>query len=311
MISKVRYSIVACVLFIWVTSPLCATDWCWWSNDASLKKEAAVLKQEIENLKNQMLLLRNEYQKGFEDQKNQINDSVKLDKVLVKYGNNPDGMSALHYAIKAGDVYAVNLLLENGADANSVEMSFRPQISITALSRAAKCNQLEITAILLDFGADVNFSPYEDSFYPITYAAEFASGDLVTLLIENGAKLDRIKPVKEGQDGKPESWRRPETPLHIACIAGNFEAVIALVYAGIDIDGFVPNPVSYGYSGCNETPLGFAAKNLKYSDNPKNLDLIKFLVAHDATRRCKEYCTVEFNKIPCEVISGYLKSVNK
>jgi ankyrin repeat protein len=44
------------------------------------------------------------------------NDQAKLLDIMIKYGNNPDGIPALLYAAKKGDQEAVKLLLAHGAD---------------------------------------------------------------------------------------------------------------------------------------------------------------------------------------------------
>lgn len=205
-------------------------------------------------------------------------------------------MSALHYAIKQGDANAVSLLIANGADVNSKDGQF------IALTRAAMFNQFEIAQILLSLGADVNLivgggGGDSTRTCALNYAAEFGSADLITLLIANGALLDRIYPG----DQTPY----PITPLHTAAKAGNYDAVVALVNCGAKINGNVPNNVA------SDTPLAWAVENLKYSNNPQNLELVKFLVSHGATRYNRKYHDQQYNSNICPVISGYLQSVGK
>lgn len=214
------------------------------------------------------------------------NDLVCL---LVQYGNNPEGLSAMHYAVKSGDVNAVSLLLSCGADPNAKYKEH------TALTRAARYNQFEVAKILLESGADVNFFASEgdqQKGYALNYAAEFGSGDLVNLLIEHGALLDEIYP------------KIKITPLHTAAKTGNYEAVVALVNNGEDkvnasLSQYLTNNSHYG------TPLDWAASNLTYQDNPQNLELIKFLVEHGANRKNRS------GDLRCPVIQGYLQSVGK
>lgn len=85
------------------------------------KTELAALKNQIAELKNQKCAVENELTRKFESQHRGLAESIELEQILVKYGNNPDGMSTLHYAIKQGDVNAVNLLIANGADTNSLK----------------------------------------------------------------------------------------------------------------------------------------------------------------------------------------------
>lgn len=253
------------------------------------KADIVQLKKDLEALKTQKSSPSN-YCAGKTDAlRRDIADCKELEQVLVKFGNNPEGMSSLHYAIKVGDANAVSLLLANGADPNSLDMSR----SYTALIRAAICNQYEIAEILINLGADVNYvHPDQGNYYPIHYAAEFSSGALIKLLIANGAMLDRVRRVPSEQSYR---LRTELTPLNTAAKAGNYEAVIALVNAGAKIDG----------NQDSETPLESAAQKLHYKDNPQNLDLIKFLVEKGATRKNRHA------NVPCEVIGGYLKSVSR
>ncbi len=97
--------------------------------------------------------------------------------------------------------------------------------------------------------------------------------------------------------------------MHIAAELGNFDAVVALVNNGAEIN----------LCGCLQvyaawrrgTPLDYAAYNLKFSDNPKNLDLVKFLVENGGRREYPNYIGDSGCVPPCTVINGYLKSVCK
>lgn len=255
------------------------------------KAGLVALRMELETIKNQKDTS-SEIVGKIEEQQRALASSKELERILIKYGNNPDGMSTLHYAIKMGDVNAVNLMLANGADVNSKDGSF------TTLTRAAICNQFEITQFLLSMGADVNLIASENMFYALNYAAEFGSAELVTLLVENGAKLDLTWP-KDGYYAK--------TPLHTAAKVGNYETVVALINAGAKVDGNIPHNI-----GGHQTPLDVAAENLEYTVNPQNLELVKFLVEHGATRRYLNYLeNPRTNNVKCPVISGYLQGVRK
>ncbi len=251
---------------------------------SALRTDLATLRKEVQTIKNPKSTS-SECLARIEEQQRGLADSKELEHVLIKYGNNPDPdcMSALHYAIKMGDINTVNLLIANGADVNSVSMASRPyNAPFTALTRAASCNQFEIAKLLLDLGADVNLVPYDDCKYPLYYAAEKGSSDLIMLLLENGARLDKTRPCENSQNCTP--------PLHIAAKAGNYEAVVAMVKAGAKLD----------YA------LDEAANKLTYKDNPQNLELIKFLVQNGATRGNPSY-----QYLPCPVISGYLQSIGR
>jgi len=282
---------------------------------ASNNSDIASLKQEIEAIRQLAHTLPIELLGKIEEQKKGLKDSKELEYILIKYGNNPDGMAALHYAIKMGDVNAVNLLISNGADVNSIThiLKFTDGYDeyVTAISIAAICDQFEIAKILLENNADMNFVTRDQGYYPIKYAAEFSSGDLVTLLVANGAKTDRIQHLVEESNGYPRGAGNAKSPLHIAAEKGNYEAVVALVAAGAQINGKflwnknIQNPDM-------ETPLDLASKFLKYAENEQNLELVKFLVANGATRKNRKYYNQDvYTTNLCPVISGYLQSVGK
>lgn len=328
MISKVKHSILVCIFLFGATPSLGAID-CWWCKDSTLNKdveqikkrldvieskqnennraEVEALKSEIDTLKNQISSFQGEFNGKFADQQIQLKDSKEIEETLVKYGNNPDGMSALHYAIKVGDANAVKLLLSKGADVYSSQMFSDSKnttpIPYNALTMAARYNQLEIAQILLNYGADVNIASRDDLPSALYYAAQFGSGDLVSLLLENGAIIDTIysHPKHVRVSGEP-------SPLYRACEVGNYEAVVAFVNAGLDVNG------NCNFSLQWDSPLDAAARKLRYCDNPQNLELVKFLVKNNARRGTRSYNENGHGngyRLPCEVINGYLQSVGK
>lgn len=267
-------------------------------NVSDNKKVLAELRLEIDAIKKEHSALSSEIAAQIENQKQAWTDSKELGHILVKYGNNPDAMTVLHYAIKLGDIHAVNLLLANGADVNSRDLENGR--NFTALARAAFYNQFEIAKLLIDLGADAGLRigmaqhDSEIKFDALYYAAQKGSASIINLLIESNADLDI-------------SYDSYGSPLHVASKAGNYEAVVALISAGADIN-MIRNSKDKGPHQphwMDGTPLDFAAYNLTYSENPKNLDLIKFLVEHGATRTC----TREIKS--CSVINEYLKSQGK
>lgn len=247
-------------------------------------------KEEISALKNEIKITQNKILKKIQEIQERLDESKEVEQILIKYGNNPDGISTLHYAIKKGDINAVSLLIANGADVNSKDNQF------TTLCRSAMHNNLEITELLLAFGANPNIDFDHPSYhYPIYYAVKSSSGDLVEALIKGGSRIDRTNSGSA-------------TALHIACEVGNYEATVVLINNGADINATQVPP----NQGCNDwrsgTPLDWAAFNLKYEKNPLNLDLVKLLVQNGATRRWRSFNEQNFI---CPVILGYLKSVGR
>ena len=115
-----------------------------------------------------------------------------LVELLLSSGADPtpcdnDGWTALHKACASGNIAAVAMLINAGADVNAAaERGVTPLTNIfsTRLNDCASCVKLLLTA-----GVDVNQAE-EDGTTPLMYAA--ASGDKksVNLLLAAGASLD-------------------------------------------------------------------------------------------------------------------------
>lgn len=269
------------------------------------KTEISTLKNEIATLEAQRKQNTEEYRKKIEELENKLRESQEIELALIKYGNNPDGMSTLHYAIKQGDVKTLNVLIAAGADTNSRDHG------VTALIRAVLNNQLEIAKLLLANGADVNDVVKlntgadggdgseigirkTDALY---FAAKSGSFDMINLLIKNNAKIEN------NYGGEIPNI---QSPLHLASRFGNFDAVKALVTCGADINGKSANDKNRPFYFLYPTPLDFAASNLKYSDNSNNLELVKYLVQNGAHRKDRNY-----DRMPCPVLRGYLQSIGE
>ncbi|MBS0655855.1 MAG: ankyrin repeat domain-containing protein, partial [Verrucomicrobia bacterium] len=120
-----------------------------------------------------------------------LNESELLTDILIKYGNNPEGIPAIHYAILKNDTQAVDLLLKHGASpftkdshkhdclyysilagsldlvkkfielgANPDDHSNTPPL-YTAISNL----QNDIAKYLIDYGVTINEEQYSDYHY--------------------------------------------------------------------------------------------------------------------------------------------------
>jgi ankyrin repeat protein len=243
------------------------------------KEDAEVLRNAI--VENKEILL---------ELKAQLMETRGIQDVLVKYGNNPDGFTAFHYAIKKGDINAVVLMIQHGADVNSKAASvYYPFFGScgypTALQQAVLADQIDIARILLENGAVVNATDRQPTIYDsngftaLSLAACIGNPEMIHLLVEYGANI-------EGKSTDPAM--NPKPPLHIAVEKGKFEAVIVLIELGAAI---------------NKGLLDAAAK-LTYKDNPKNLELVKFLVEHGAKRDISR----SLSSFSCPVIRAYIES---
>ncbi|QEG39643.1 ankyrin repeat domain-containing protein [Roseimaritima ulvae] len=129
----------------------------------------------------------------------------------------PLGVTALHQAVRDGDLSKVQELIEAGAD---VDAATRYQI--TPLSIAITANQPEITQRLLQAGADVKQRlPAEETL--LMLAARVGNRATVAALLDHGAEVNA-----QQQAG--------QTALMWAAAAGHADVVELLIERGADPD---------------------------------------------------------------------------
>ncbi len=116
----------------------------------------------------------------------------------------PDGFTALGLASFFGQKDAARWLLAHGADPN---IASRNNQHVMPLHSAVAANQLDISAMLLDAGAQVNVVQADD-FTPLHEAAQNGQREMVELLLAHGADRDARM-----SDGK--------TPLDLALEYGH------------------------------------------------------------------------------------------
>jgi uncharacterized protein len=126
----------------------------------------------------------------------------RLDRLAGILDDNPaqakavsgDGFTALHLAIFGGQEEAARLLLELGADPNT--LSRNEAVRVPPLGTAAFVRSVPMARLLLDSGADVN-GRGEGGFTALHSAAQNGDEELVRLLLERGAD-----PTLATEDGK-------------------------------------------------------------------------------------------------------------
>lgn len=274
---------------------------------SDLQKEVISLRDEITELKEQLGKLsatinsaKADFSLNHDEQNRKIADMDEFQHIFTQYANNADGLSpAFIYAIKIGDVNAIQRFIDKGIDVTS-----QSAMSV-AFSIAVKNNQLEAAQIFLNLGADPNFSIDKFGYLPIYYAAESGSADLVNFLLDVGAPLHSIS-------NKEKKTKYPITPLHIACGSGNFEVIKALIDRRARIDGLInlkeeePQYLNWQQG----TPLDWAICKLTVKNNSENLDIIKFLVENGASRRVFNlYAHGASDCVHCPVINEYLQNI--
>jgi ankyrin repeat protein len=223
----------------------------------------------------------------------------------------PDGMTALHWAVYHDDSDAVRLLLQAGANVAAAN-----RYGVTPLSLACTNGNATIVDALLAAGADVN-GALSGGETPLMTAARTGAADIVTALLARGAHVD-AKDDRRGQTalmwaaaeghaaivqqfieaGADFRLRTPSgfTSLLFGVREGRIDVVRVLLKAGADVNETVPTEGRRrGYGGrvppAGATPLLIAVTNAHYElasllldagANP-NADLPGYTVLHALT----------------------------
>ncbi|PQE11546.1 ankyrin repeat protein [Rutstroemia sp. NJR-2017a WRK4] len=120
------------------------------------------------------------------------------------------GLTPLHWAVHCGQVNVARVLLQKGANANNkggfTNFENGPREG-TPLGLAVSYNNLEMSKLLLDFGADVDY-PDHQSKTPLVWTILKDLPKSTKFLLQQGAD-----PILRDDEGK--------TPLHDACAQGN------------------------------------------------------------------------------------------
>ncbi|XP_060583640.1 ankyrin-3-like [Ruditapes philippinarum] len=122
-----------------------------------------------------------------------VNEDLELLDFLLQNQNGYDfpshiqhGNSPLITAAKRGSVDLAECLLRSGVDVN-----YRNKNNVSALDKAVIWNQVEMCRVLLNHGAAVNVKGGKFQRTPLNIAADMGRNDLVQLLLNNGADVNK------------------------------------------------------------------------------------------------------------------------
>lgn len=165
-------------------------------------------------------------------------------------------------AIEDGDLNEVKALIKKGADVNS-ELIWNEESGETPLMVASTYGLIDIVRVLLENGADVDTITWYGDSTALNYAAANGHTGVVSLLIEHGATdpslVDAVKSgdiekvhtlIKNGADINSKVYNA--TALLWASSEGHLEILNLLIKEGADIDTG---------DRVNQTPLMLAAEN--------------------------------------------------
>ena len=133
--------------------------------------------------------------------------------------NNEAANEALIAAVKAKDLEAVKIALQNGAD-----VSYNPgRFGVTALMWTIVAGNLEVAKLLIEAGADVNSIDYND--YTVLMKAVYGGNlELVKYLVVNGANVHATM----------DTASEPETAMVYAAEHMQFKIVNWLLFSQHD-----------------------------------------------------------------------------
>ena len=121
--------------------------------------------------------------------------ACSLPAILCASLNAAAGPFALHTAAKTGDVAAARTLLESGVPVNvENDRGITPLHYAVVPSPRYTDHSLRMTSLLLQFGADPNYTPLRTGVTPLDAAVMAGSPGVVQLLLENGGNPEKIFP---------------------------------------------------------------------------------------------------------------------
>lgn len=198
-------------------------------------------------------------------------DRLDIVDILIKYGNNPLGWPALNYAANQGDIHAVILLTEHGANPNTADIE-----GSTALHRALESGNISIAKFLMSRGANIHLinNSHESSLH---FAVISNVKEVVSLALNEG--LDPC--FNTGNS----CWEN--NAINLACFLGKTESLKTLINLGIDIKDTKFAPMHSAAAG-------------------GNLDIIKLLVLHGVSLNFCSFGWYPQTPLQCAAASGHV-----
>jgi ankyrin repeat protein len=223
------------------------------------------------------------------------NDDVPLAERLIKAGANVNakneyGATPMSEAAVAGNVAMLELLLKAGADVESPNADGQ-----TALMVVARGGRVDAARLLLKYKANVNASEKWRGQTALMWAAAQQQPEMVKALVAAGADVNARAIVNNWArqvTAEPRAIYRPSgglTPLLYAAREGCVECARALIEGGADINLADPDLISPLLMAVMNMQFDTAAYLIRRGANPN---------AWDLWGRAPLYMAVDVNTIP-------------
>lgn len=210
--------------------------------------------------------------------------NAELVRQLIERGEpvdtaQPDGMTALHWAVHHDDQEMVRRLLEAGTAVTTPN-----RYGVTALSLACRNGTAPIVRMLLKAGANPNAS-LAGGETPLMTAARTGSVDCVNALLAAGAPIDAterrgqtalmwaaaeghaavVKGLLDAGADPARSLPSGFTPLFFAAREGHLDVTTCLLGAGVDVNAVIPEGKGGGKRPrSGSSPLILAVENAHF-----------------------------------------------
>ena len=195
----------------------------------------------------------------------------------------------LHAALAKRDIDTALVLLEHGADINSLDFEGRSPLHRASLS-GSWSGYRDIVEFLLEHQAKVDIQEDQTFATPFHWATQNRDLEICQVLLEHGAALDKTNVNQE-------------TPLHVASLSGHLEMARFLIGQGAnttskDKDGDIPlhNASRRGHLDLVEmfleSGLDINARNadeetpLDLASGGGHLEVVRFLIERGADVNC-------------------------
>jgi uncharacterized protein len=203
---------------------------------------------------------------------------------------NDYGATALSLAAEQGNARIIHALLKAGANANAANAEGQ-----TALMVVARTGNIEAAQLLLKAGADVNAVEHWGGQTALMWAASQQQPQMLRLLLKAGARPDMLS-VVHNWDRKVTAEPREKSmdrggfaALHYAAREGCVACISVLVKGGADINIL---------DGQGTTPLVIALMNLRFDTGKALIESGADIQLWDFYGQTPLYAAVDTNTVP-------------